>query len=292
MTWADLFSFSFCLSVLRVSTPLLFASQAGLLSEKSGVVQIALEGFMLCGAFTAACLAHFTHSGIIGFLAAFCAGTICSALFSWLVITLSADGIVIGTGFNFLMAGLIPFISKFIFNSTGSTPPIPIENRLSYEITLLAILIGFSIYYILQKTRWGYWIQFAGEFPQSLAAAGISTYFVRWVSVGFCGGIAALGGASLSIFLSSGYSPLMTSGRGFIALSALILGGWKPLPTLGTALLFGFFEALQIRLQGTTWNGMQIPVQWIQMLPYLLTVILLAGFFGKSHAPQALGKKG
>lgn len=287
----DIFSLSFILSVLRVSTPLIFAAQAGLLSEKSGVVQIGLEGFMLAGAFSGAVFAHLTHSSYLGFLMAFACGACASLLFSLLVVRLKTDAIVAGTGFNFLMAGLIPFLTKFIFNSTGSTPPIPIELRLSYEVTVFAFTVVLGIYFLISKTRWGYWIQFAGEYPDGLTACGVSVDKVRWISVFLCGGLAALGGASLSLFLSSAYSPLMTGGRGFIALSALILGKWKPLPTLMGCLVFGVFDALQIRLQGVPINGFTIPVQWIQILPYILTIVLLAGFFGRSQAPAYLGKR-
>lgn len=291
MSEIDLISFSFLLSVLRVSTPLMFAAQAGLLSERSGVVQIALEGFMLVGAFSAAVFAHYTKSSYLGFLLAFACGAIFSSLFSLLVVRFKTDAIVAGTGFNFLIAGLIPFLSKFLFNSTGSTPSIPLEERLSFEVTAVAIVIVIAFYFMISKTRWGYWIQFAGEYPEGLTACGVSVSKVRWVSVFLCGGIAALGGASLSLFLSSAYSPLMTGGRGFIALSALILGKWRPVPTMIGCLVFGVFEALQIRLQGVPINGLVIPVQWIQILPYILTIVLLAGFFGRSQAPAFLGRR-
>lgn len=291
MNELDILSLSFFLSVLRVSTPLIFAAQAGLMSEKSGVVQIALEGFMLAGAFSGAVFAHYSHSSYFGFAMAFVCGSLLSLLFSLLVVRFKTDAIVAGTGFNFLMAGIIPFITKFIFNSTGSTPPIPIEQRLSYEVTAFAFLVVIAIYLLITKTRWGYWIQFAGEYPEGLASCGVSVDRVRWVSVFLCGGTAALGGASLSLFLSSAYSPLMTGGRGFIALSALILGKWKPFPTLVGCLVFGMFDAIQTRLQGVPINGVEIPVQWIQILPYILTIILLAGFFGRSEAPAFLGRR-
>lgn len=291
MNEMDLFSLSFLLSTLRVSTPLIFAAQAGLLSEKSGVVQIALEGFMLAGAFSGALFAHVTQSSYLGFALAFVCGSTMSLLFSLLVVKFKTDAIVAGTGFNFLMAGLIPFLSKFWFNSTGSTPSLAMEQRLSFEITAFALMLVVAIYFLISKTRWGYWIQFAGEYPAGLTACGVSIDRVRWVSLFLCGGIAALGGASLSLFLSSSYSPMMTGGRGFIALSALILGKWRPFPTLMACLIFGAFDALQIRLQGVPINGIIIPVQWIQILPYLLTIILLAGFFGRSQAPAFLGRR-
>ena len=295
METTDIFSISFILSFLisslRVSVPLIFASQAGLLSERSGIVQIGLEGFMLIGAFSAATFAHYYQSSYVGFALAFLMGSIFSLLFSLFVIKFKADQIVIGTAFNLLIAGLIPFISKFLFNSTGSTPSLPIEIRLSVIPILLAFLAVILIHFWLYHFRSGYWVQFAGEHPETLLSAGVSVDKVRYLCLALCGGVAALGGASLSLFLSSNYSPLMTGGRGFIALSAVILGKWKPIPTLLACLLFGILDALQIRLQGVVIGDFKIPVQWIQILPYLLTIIILAGLFGKSRAPAFLGKK-
>lgn len=287
----DFLSLSFFISALRVSVPLVFAAQAGILSERSGVVQIALEGFMLVGAFTGAIFAHYLNSALWGFALAFVFGSLFSVMFSLFTVKLKADQIVIGTGFNLLIAGLIPFVSKFLFNSTGSTPSLPVEVRFSYEPLVFSVICVALVHFFLNKMRAGYWVQFAGEHPETLLSAGVSVNKVRYWSLFFCGGIAALGGASLSLFLSSNYSPLMTGGRGFIALSAVILGKWKPIPTYLACLLFGVLDALQIRLQGVEFSGMKIPVQWIQILPYLLTIIILAGLFGKSRAPSFLGKK-
>lgn len=291
MEITDFLSLSFLISALRVSVPLVFAAQAGLLSERSGIVQIALEGFMLVGAFSGAVFGYLFNSAYLGFLFAFIFGALFSLLFSLFTIKFKSDQIVIGTAFNLLIAGLIPFISKFLYNSTGSTPSLPVEVRFSYEPIIFSVLIVILVHLWLNKLRSGYWIQFAGEHPETLLSAGVSVEKVRFGSLFFCGGIAALGGASLSLFLSSNYSPLMTGGRGFIALSAVILGKWKPIPTYIACLLFGVLDALQIRLQGVEFSGVKIPVQWIQILPYLLTIIILAGLFGKSQAPAFLGKK-
>ncbi|MDD1422669.1 ABC transporter permease, partial [Dolichospermum sp. ST_sed1] len=143
----------------------------------------------------------------------------------------------------------------------------------------------------LNKLRSGYWIQFAGEHPACLESAGVNVYRIRYVSLFACGFLAAMGGASLSLFLSSSYSPMMTAGRGFIALSAVILGKWKPIPTAIACLVFGLLDALQIRLQGAKIADIEIPVQWIQILPYLITILILGGLFGQSRAPKFLGKK-
>ncbi|MGZ3817216.1 MAG: ABC transporter permease subunit, partial [Bdellovibrio sp.] len=138
--------------------------------------------------------------------------------------------------------------------------------------------------------RSGLWLLFAGEHPEALVSSGINIRKVRWIAVTLSGVFAAWGGASLSLFLSSSYSPLMTGGRGFMALAALIFGKWKPIPTLGACFLFAFADALQIRLQGIKFWNVEVPVQFIQILPYFVTIIALAGFIGKSRAPKALGK--
>lgn len=291
MELTSFLSLGFLVSSLRVSVPLVFAAQAGLLSERSGVVQIALEGFMLVGAFSGAVFGYYFNSAIVGFLFAFLFGSVFSLLFSLFTIKFKSDQIVIGTAFNLLIAGLIPFISKHLFNSTGSTPSLPMEVRFVFEPLIFSVIIVILVHFGLTRWRSGYWIQFAGEHPETLLSAGVSVDKVRWVSLFLCGGIASLGGASLSLFLSSNYSPLMTGGRGFIALSAVILGKWKPIPTYLACLLFGALDALQIRLQGVEVLGSKIPVQWIQILPYLLTIVILAGLFGKSRAPTFLGKK-
>ena len=142
----------------------------------------------------------------------------------------------------------------------------------------------------MKYTRGGLWLSFAGEHPEALDAAGIRVNRVRWAAVLMSGALAGLGGASLSVFLASSFSRNMTAGRGFMALAALIFGKWKPVPTAVACLLFGFAEAVQIRLQGVSlWGGNPIPVQFIQIFPYVVTVLVLAGFVGRSRAPKALG---
>jgi simple sugar transport system permease protein len=143
------------------------------------------------------------------------------------------------------------------------------------------------IHFVYQKTRAGLLLRFAGENPEALNASGASVKKVRWWAVFACGQLAGWGGGSLSLFLASSYSPNMTAGRGFMALAALIFGGWKPLPTAGACLLFALTDAVQIRLQG---QDSFLPVQLIQILPYVVTIIALAGFFGQSRAPKALGQ--
>lgn len=277
------------LATLRLATPLIFASMGGLVSERSGVVNVALEGFMLMGAFTGAVVGHFYASAWLGLTAAMMAGLCIGALYAFLVIEQKADQIVTGMALNLLVMGLIPFVTKILFNSTGSTPALAVEDRFTFEPLILALALPLALHFWMFQTRSGLWVLFAGEKPEALEAAGVSTRKVRWCAVTLSGLFAAVGGASLSLFLASSYSPLMTGGRGFMALAALIFGKWKPLPALAACFLFALADAVQIRLQGVQLGGVEIPVQFIQILPYIVTIIALAGFIGKSRAPKALG---
>jgi ABC-type uncharacterized transport system permease subunit len=277
-------------STLRVSTPLLFASMGGMLSERSGVINIALEGMMLIGAFTGAVCTYAAHSPWLGMFAAGVAGLLFAALYGLCVIRLRANQIVTGMAMNMLAFGLTPFLCKVLYDVTGSTPQIPSGDRFQSAPIYCAWALVIGCFVFLKYTRQGLWLSFAGEHPDALESAGIRVNRVRWSAVLISGALAGTGGATLSILLSSSFSRNMTAGRGFIALAALIFGKWKPLPTAGACLLFGFAEAAQIRLQGVKlWGDFVIPGQFVQILPYLLTIAVLAGFIGKSRAPKALG---
>jgi simple sugar transport system permease protein len=287
---ADFVVVAFALATLRLATPLIFAAMGGLMSERSGVVNLALEGFMLIGAFTGAVVGYQTSSAWAGWIAAGVVGLAIGLLYAFFVIALKADQIITGMAFNLLVMGLIPFLTKIFFNSTGSTPSLLVEDRFTFEPTLMAVILVGIIAYWLYQTRSGLWVLFAGEHPEALAASGVSPIKVRWAAVTLSGLIAAWGGASLSLFLASSYSPMMTSGRGYMALAALIFGKWKPVPALLACLFFAFVDALQMRLQGLHIGEIEVPVQFIQILPYVVTVVALAGFIGKSQAPKALGQ--
>ena len=278
------------MSILRMATPLIFATMAGLLCERSGVINIALEGLLLMGAFVGAATGFYFHSAWLGWGFAGISGIILSCLLAWLTIQKKSDQVISGMAINLLVFGAIPFLSKVIFNSTGSTPGMQLENRFTIEPVLMAFAVVALISLFLRSTYLGLWLTFAGENPESLNASGISTKKIRWFSVLTSGLLAAWGGASLSVFLASSYSPQMSGGRGFMALAALILGRWHPWKSLLACLFFGTTEALQIRLQGTPIFGVVLPVQWVQMLPYLVTILALSGFLGSSRPPQALGK--
>jgi simple sugar transport system permease protein len=276
-------------STLRLSTPLIFAALGGMLSERAGVINIALEGLMLIGALAAALGTLASHSPWLGSVCGMMAGILLAGIYGVFVIRLRANQIVSGTAINMLALGLTPFVCKILFDVTGSTPAIPIADRFQSAPLYLSWILVLICWVGLRHTPAGLWLSFAGEHPEALEAAGVRVNRVRWVAVLLSGALAGLGGASLSIFLSSSYSKNMTAGRGFMALAALIFGKWKPFQAALACLLFGFTEAAQIRLQGTTFLGTPVPVQFIQILPYLVTLLVLAGFVGRSRAPKRLG---
>jgi general nucleoside transport system permease protein len=277
-------------STLRVSTPLIFAALGGLFSERAGVINIALEGLMLVGAFGAAVGTYALHSAWLGSGCGLLAGMSLAAVYALFVIRLRANQIVAGTAINLLAMGLTPFLCKVLYDVTGSTPAIPLAQRfVAAPIYLAWVLVALS-WVTLRHTRAGLWTVFAGEHPEALDAAGVRVNRVRWAAVLVSGVLAGLGGASLSVFLSSSFSRDMTAGRGFMALAALIFGKWRPVPAALACLLFGFADAVQVRLQGVAIaGGRPLPMQFVQILPYLLTMLVLAGFVGRSRPPKALG---
>lgn len=279
-------------SVLRFAAPLILAAMAGLYSERSGVIQIALEGFMLFGAFVAASSAHFMGHGIYGLIFAGLFGVLVGLFYGLLVIQLKSDQIVAGTAVNMLAWGGIPVVSKMLFDVTSNTPSLEYSERLPPWVPIsLALIVVVITHLLLKKTAFGLWLGVAGEKPEALRSAGISPSRVRWVAVMIAGGVAGLGGAVLSICLASSYTRNMTAGRGFMALAALILGKWKPLYAFAACLLFGVCEFAQLKLQGTVIPGVgAVPVQLVQIIPYGLTIFILAGVVGESRAPSKLGQ--
>lgn len=279
------------LSTLRLATPLILAAMGGLLSERSGVINIALEGKMLVGAFAAAVVAEKLGSRWAGLGGGAVAGALLAALYAALVLPLKANQIVAGTGMNMLAAGIPPFVAKILYDVTGSTPALPIADRFAFAPLPLALGVVLLLWLWLKWTAGGLWLQVAGEHPEALQAAGIKVRTLRWIAVISAGVLAGMAGATLSTFLASSYSRNMTAGRGFMALAAVILGKWRPWPAFFACLLFGFADAVQIRLQGLDLPGFgRVPVQFIQILPYLVTLGVLAGVVGRASAPSALGK--
>jgi general nucleoside transport system permease protein len=279
-------------STLRLATPLIFAALGGFLSERSGVVNIALEGFLLVGAFAAAAVALASGSAPLGLLAAALAGALLALLYGVFAVYLNGNQIVAGTAINMLAFALLPLISKALYDATGSTPSIPIEARFSIAPVWIAIGLALVFWLVFRYLRVGLWISFAGEHPEALQSAGVRVKPFRLLMVTASGFFAGMGGATLSIFLSSAYTRNMSAGRGFIALAALILGKWHPLGALVACLFFGLAEALQTRFQGMVlWGTEPVPVILVQILPYVVTLVILGGFVGRSRAPAAIGRE-
>jgi ABC-type uncharacterized transport system permease subunit len=298
----DIFTLSLIASTIRLGTPLVLAALGGLFSERSGVINIALEGKMLAGAFTAAALTHAVDTRLgmgaaspwIGLLGGMLAGLFIAAIYALACIKFKADQVVSGAAINILMLGMPGLLSGAFFLSSGSTPQIPKDRLLPQSpvviaFTVLALVAG--IWYVVYKTPFGLRLRSVGENPEAADAAGVSVSRIRYSGVLLAGILAGLGGAYLSIGQSSLFTRNMTAGRGFIALAALIFGKWRPVQTLLACLLFGFTEAVSIQMQGVFKlpSGDDIPVQFIQMVPYVLTIVVLAGFIGSSRPPRALG---
>jgi general nucleoside transport system permease protein len=300
----DLFAFFIVLaaSTIRLATPLVLAALGGLFSERSGVINIALEEKMLAGAFTAAAVTYAADTRLgmgsaspwIGLLGGMIAGLFIAAIYAVSCIKFKADQVVSGAAINILMLGIPGLLSGAFFLSSGSTPQIPKDHLLPQNpvviaIAILALVAG--IWYVLYKTPFGLRLRSTGENPEAADAAGVSVARIRYSGVLLAGMLAGIGGAYLSIGQSSLFTRNMTAGRGFIALAALIFGKWRPVQTLLACLLFGFTEAVSIQMQGVFKlpSGEDIPVQFIQMVPYVLTIVVLAGFIGSSRPPRALG---
>lgn len=288
----QIFTIALVYSTIRLATPLLLAAIGGLYSERSGVINIALEGLMLAGAFTAAAVTHYAGNPWVGLFAAVTAGVLVAWIHAVACIRFKADQVVTGTAINILFLGLPAFVSGALFLSSGSTPQIPKANLIPLAPVIFAFVVLVPVtWYILYRTPFGLRLRAVGENPEAADAAGVSVRRMRYSGVLLSGALAAIGGAYLSIGQSSLFTRNMTAGRGFIALAALIFGKWRPVQTMLACLLFGFAEAVTIQMQGVAKlpSGEEVPVQFIQMIPYVLTIIVLAGFIGQSRAPRSLG---
>jgi simple sugar transport system permease protein len=299
-----IFNFTLIASTIRLSTPLILAALGGLYSERGGVINIALEGIMLAGAFTAASVTVFSHNPWIGVLAAIAAGTLVALVHGLATIKYRADQVVSGTAINILFLGVPALLSGALFDSTGATPQLPREQVLpdftvfaserspllasvfnQKPLVYLALLAVPATWYLLRKTRFGLRLRAVGENPEAADTAGVSVNKMRFSGVLISGALAALGGAYLSIGQNSLFTRNMTAGRGFIALAALIFGKWDPVGAFLACVLFGFAEAVAIRMQGTV----NIPNQFIQLIPYVLTMVVLAGLIRRATPPRSLG---
>src|SRR3954471_12051126 len=285
----EIFNLGLLFSTIRLATPLLLAALGGMFSERSGVINIALEGLLLAGAFTAASMTWYTHSPWVGLASAILAGAAIALIHAVACIRYRADQVVSGTAINILLTGVPALLSGAFFLSSGSTPQVPKEDLIPLTPVVIAFLLVPLSYYVLYYTPFGLRLRAVGENPEAADAAGVSVKRMRYTAVLLSGALAGGGGADLLIGQSSLFTRNMSAGRGFIALAALIFGKWRPVQTMLACLLFGFTEAFAIQIQGVHFGGEEIPTQFVQIIPYVLTIVVLAGFIGQSRAPRSLG---
>ena len=295
-----LFTIDLLASSLRLATPLIFCALAGVLSERAGVIDIGLEGKMLFAAFGAATVGVLSGSWPLAMLAAIAVACALSALHGFACVTYQGNQVISGLAINIIAAGLTVVLGIAWFKQGGQTPQVPDTVRMKEMLDIpllgqnamvyLALVLVFVVWWLLFRTRFGLRLRAVGENPAMVDAAGVSVAGTRYLALMGNGALCGLAGCYLVLAQNAAFAPHMTAGRGFMALAAMIFGKWHPIGALWACLLFGFLDALAIRLQGTKLPGVgEIPVQFIQALPYLLTVVLLAGFIGKAVAPRALG---
>lgn len=288
-------------ATLAMATPIALPALGGTYSERSGVVNIAMEGIMLTGAFFGVLFSYYTNNAWLGMLGALIMGGLLSALFAWVTVRVGANQIIVGMGINIFAAGMTAFLLNTIFGYGGTpleTPKLPdltipgvsqipfIGDVLGHQnvvVYLMLILVAAS-HYFLFHTNLGLRLRSVGENPQAADTAGLNVWNLRYLGVIVGGMMSALGGVYLSLGLLNSFEVNMSSGRGYIALAAMIFGKWTPFGSLGAALLFGFATALTLNLGGTG-----IDTNIIHMLPYILTILALTGLVGKSTPPAADG---
>lgn len=302
-------------STLRVSTPLILGALAGCLSERSGVIDLGLEGKMLLSAFAAGASAALLGSLPLALLIAVGVGVALSMLHGYACVSHDGDQVVMGMAITMTAAGLTVVLGIAWFHQGGQTPPLPDAVRLGpwfagaaaalrdgplavaalgllghNAMVYLALALVPAAWWLLTRTRFGLRLRAAGENPAMVNAAGVSVAALRYAALALNGTLCALAGSYLVLAQSPSFIPHMTAGRGYMALAAMIFGKWQPVGALWACLLFGFLDAAAIRLQGAPLPLVgAVPVQLIQALPYVMTVVLLAGFIGRARAPKALG---
>lgn len=305
-------------ATLRLATPLILCAMAGIFSERAGIIDISLEGKMLVSAFAAATIAAYTGSALLGLFGAIMASVSFAMIHGFATITHRGDQVVSGLALNILASGLTVTIGIALFKQGGQTPMLMREARFTsiewigvetlqslpfigviYKelisghniLVYLSLLSVMFTYWILYHTRFGLHIRGVGEIPEAIDTAGISVTWLRYRALIMAGILAGIAGAYLSTAHGAGFLREMSAGKGYIALAAMIFGKWRPKTTLLACLLFGFLEAAAARLEGYEMPIIgEIPVQLMLALPYIMTVILLAGFVGKARAPKAIGK--
>jgi simple sugar transport system permease protein len=277
--------------MIRIAIPYLFAASGGVVAERSGIVSLTLEGFMLTGAFAAVVGTHYSGSPWIGVLSGMFGGLVFALIHAVTTIRYRADQVVVGVAINLLAIGVTRFFLKLLFASSSNSPRVTgfggniraggFDNPLLWIGLVVAPAMAFLIY----RTPFGLRVRAAGEHPEAAESVGVSVKRVRYLAVAISGILAGLGGVYLALDQHQ-FTDQMTAGRGFIAISAVIFGRWSPIRAALACLLFAAAETLQIQLQGSH----AIPSQFIEMIPYVLTIIALAGVVGRAVPPAALGK--
>ena len=293
-------------TTLMYSTPLIYTSLGGVLSENSGVINIGLEGMMVIGAFAGAAIGYFVGDPWIAFIGAGIAGGLFGLLHAFACVTFSANQVVSGIAINFLGAGIALFLSRMLFEGATMTKSIALDNKMprplngvfpdrsflniifdnQYATVYLAFLMVLLIWFFMYKTKYGLRLRSVGEHPTAADTLGINVMRIRYFAVIMSGVFAGFGGAAMSLAIVSNFRPTLVSGHGFIALAAMIFGKWKPQGALLACLLFGGAQGLAVFLGQF---DLEISTQLISMLPYVITIVVLIGFVGKSAAPSADG---
>lgn len=304
-------------STIRLATPLLLACLAGLFSERAGIFDIGLEGKMLAAAFFSAAIAAVSGSVWLGLLAGIAASMALAILHGLASITFRGNQLISGVAINFLAAGMTVLIAQDWFSQGGRTPSLmggarfepiifpfadAVKDVPGFGLIYAELLSGHSIlvyaafaavpftWWVLYRTRFGLRLRAVGENPAAVDTAGVSVVGLRFAAVAICGVLCGIAGAYLATALQAGFVKDMTAGRGFIALAALIFAKWRPWHAMYACLLFGFLQAVALRYQNIDIGGVTIPVQAMDALPYVLTVVILAGFVGKAIPPRAGGE--
>ncbi|MCL4540392.1 MAG: ABC transporter permease [Bacteroidetes bacterium] len=295
---SQIFSLAFLAQTIRITVPYSLASLGGVYSERGGVVNIALEGIILNGAFCATVGTYYTGSPLFGVVCGIAGGLLTALIHAVVSIHIKADQIISGIAINLFAVGITKFVLEILFNSSSNSPRIAglphipmgfiekqpdVSRLLGNPLVLVTAAIIIASHFIVFKTRFGLRLRSVGENPEAADTVGISVTLYRYYGVLISGALAGLAGAWLA-FDQHSFTDGMSAGRGYIALAAMIVGKWNPLGAAAACLLFGFAESLQIQLQGAG-----LPTQFIQMIPYVATIIVLAGFIGKAVAPGADG---
>jgi simple sugar transport system permease protein len=286
---ADLISLAFLAQMLRMGVPFVLAAVGGTLSERAGVINIALEGKLLLGAFFATLGTYASGSPLVGAACGAAGGVAVAALYALVVVRFRADQIVAGVAINLLAFGLARTLLKLVFDSAENSPRIAglAGHPLAEPLFWLAALAVVGAWWAVARTVFGLRLRAVGDHPEAAASVGVSVARVRWAAVLLAGGLAGAGGAWLAL-ANQGFKAEISNGRGYIALAAVVMGKWRPLAAALACLLFAFAEALQVNLQAS--SDLPVPHELLQMLPYLLTIVALAGFIGRARPPASLGK--